>query len=55
MARSGLIGAVYNVRINLGSITDPGWVEARKKELGDMVERGEALERETRTIVESSF
>ena len=55
MARSALIGAVYNVRINLGSITDAAWVEEQKRLLGDMVERGEALERETRDIVEKNF
>ncbi len=55
MARSGLIGAVYNVRINLGSIKDAAWVADRSKSLEAMVARGEALERETRDIVEASF
>ncbi|MCB9831755.1 MAG: glutamate formimidoyltransferase [Planctomycetes bacterium] len=55
MARSGLIGAVYNVRINLGSITDEAWVAERRTSLADLVARGEALERETRDLVEAAF
>ncbi len=55
MARSACLGAIYNVRINLGSIQDKSWVEEQKRSLGDMGEKAEALERTIRDIVEASF
>jgi glutamate formiminotransferase/formiminotetrahydrofolate cyclodeaminase len=55
MARAGLLGAVYNVRINLPSITDEAWVSEQRSTLDDLVREGELLEQQTRERVEASF
>ena len=52
MARAGVLGAVYNVRINLPSIADAAWVASRRTDLEDLVSSAETLEAETRQIVE---
>ncbi len=53
MARSAVLGAVYNVRINLGSITDAAWVKEVEGQLNALVDEAEALEAETREQVEA--
>ncbi|MFT7617137.1 MAG: glutamate formiminotransferase/formiminotetrahydrofolate cyclodeaminase [Planctomycetota bacterium] len=55
MARSACLGAIYNVKINLGSINDQEWINDQKKALGNIGERAEALEKTVRDIVEASF
>lgn len=55
MARSACLGAIYNVKINLGSIDDQQWIEDQKKALGDIGEQAEAIEKKVRDIVEASF
>jgi glutamate formiminotransferase/formiminotetrahydrofolate cyclodeaminase len=55
MGRAGVLGAVYNVQINLGAITDAAWVTQRRAGLDALREEAETLERETREIVEASF
>lgn len=54
LARAGVLGAVDNVRINLGSISDADWVAARRAELSTLVEQAEALEAETRRLVDAA-
>jgi len=55
MARAGVLGAVYNVRINLPSITDAAWVDEQKGRLDALVSEADELERSTREVVEASF
>jgi glutamate formiminotransferase/formiminotetrahydrofolate cyclodeaminase len=55
MARAGVLGAIYNVQINLGSITDAEWVAKRRAGLTELRAECETLERETREIVEAAF
>lgn len=40
MAHAGLVGATWNVLVNLGTITDAHWVSEMRKRIGDL--RGEA-------------
>ena len=51
LARAGVRGAIYNVQINLGSITDSQWVSEIRSQLASMVEECETLEAETRELV----
>jgi glutamate formiminotransferase/formiminotetrahydrofolate cyclodeaminase len=53
MARAGVLGAVYNVRINLPSITDTAWVAEQAGKLDALVSEAEGLEGEVRALVES--
>lgn len=55
LARAALQGAVYNVRINLGEITDAGWKRAMNDRLAALGEEAETLAAETAKIVEESF
>ena len=55
MARSGCIGALYNVLINLGSITDSAWVEETKAKVATMRADCVAKEAEILEIVEAAF
>ena len=55
MARSGLIGAIYNVKINLGSITDEAWVDDIRSRLAAMLSKGEGIEAEVREVVEAEI
>lgn len=43
-AHAGLRGAVYNVRINLGEISDSAWVEDIRSQLGALLEEGRKLD-----------
>ena len=45
------VGPIYNVQINLGSITDSQWVSEIRSQLASMVEECETLEAETRELV----
>jgi len=55
VARAGLIGAAYNVRINLKSIKDQGWgVEIREK-LGGLVSEGETLAKAVEAFMEGKL
>jgi len=55
VARAGLVGAAYNVRINLRSIKDPGWGEEIRERLGTLVEEGERLAREVEQVMEEGL
>lgn len=55
MARAGVLGGVYNVRINLPSITDQAWVDEQAGKLDALLEEADALDVEVRTLVESHF
>lgn len=44
MARAAVLGAIYNVRINLGSIKDQAYVEAVTAEIDKMTEETVAIE-----------
>ncbi len=52
MARSGALGAVYNVLVNLGSIEDSDFVADMRAKVTALKERAEELERKIRDIVE---
>ena len=43
VARAGLMGAAYNVRINLKAIKDEAWGTEIRSRLDEMVKSGEAL------------
>lgn len=49
---SGIIGALYNVRINLNSINDDDFVNKIKKECDDMIKKAEEYKRNTISLVE---
>jgi glutamate formiminotransferase/formiminotetrahydrofolate cyclodeaminase len=55
VARAGLIGAAYNVRINLKSIRDESWGEEILERLKAVVEEGEALAREVEAAMETAL
>ncbi len=55
LARAGVLGAIYNVRINLPSITDAAWVSQQRSQLEALQTEAEALEAETRALLEASF
>jgi glutamate formiminotransferase/formiminotetrahydrofolate cyclodeaminase len=55
VARAGLIGAAYNVRINLQSIKDEDWGTEIRAKLTGLVEEGEGLAREVETFMEKSL
>jgi len=55
VARAGLVGAAYNVRINLKSIKDPGWGASIRERLGTLLEEGEGLAREVERVMEEGL
>jgi glutamate formiminotransferase/formiminotetrahydrofolate cyclodeaminase len=55
MGRAGVLGAVYNVQINLGSIQDEAWVTAQRDQLAALIDEANALERRTGEIVEAAM
>jgi glutamate formiminotransferase/formiminotetrahydrofolate cyclodeaminase len=55
VARAGLIGAAYNVRINLKSIKDEAFRQKTRAQLSGLVEEGEALAQEVETVMEEAL
>ncbi len=55
VARAGLVGAAYNVRINLKSIKDKAWGEGLLEKLHSLLEEGEALAREVEEFMEGAL
>ena len=55
LARAGVRGAVDNVRINLGSIKDGGWVTEQKATLASLCARADELERQVRAVVDAAL
>ncbi len=55
MARVGVLGAVDNVRINLGSINDEQWKEQRTGMLDVMVAEAQTLEDDVRAVVHAKI
>ncbi len=55
VARAGLIGAAYNVRINLKSIKDEAFGQEMRDKLSGLVEAGEALAQEVETVMEQAL
>ena len=55
VARAGLIGAAYNVRINLKSINDEAFGQEMRDRLAGLVEEGEALAQEVETVMEEAL
>jgi glutamate formiminotransferase/formiminotetrahydrofolate cyclodeaminase len=55
VARAGLIGAAYNVRINLKSIKDEAFCQGIRDRLSGTVEEGEALAREVEGVMEEAL
>ena len=55
MGRAGVLGAVDNVRINLGSISDEAWVAEQRSHLGELVSEADRLEREVRGLVDAAL
>ena len=55
MGRAGLHGAVYNVKINLGSITDSSWVADIRSRLGALIDEADRVEKETRQFLDESL
>jgi glutamate formiminotransferase/formiminotetrahydrofolate cyclodeaminase len=53
MAHAGIIGAVYNVRINLCEITDASWADNVHSQLSSMVEMADSGAADIRTLVNS--
>ena len=55
MARAGLMGAAYNVRINLKSIRDPGWAGEVLARLASAAAEGEAFAKEAEEFMEKAL
>jgi glutamate formiminotransferase/formiminotetrahydrofolate cyclodeaminase len=55
LARAGLVGAAYNVRINLKSIEDGDFRSEMTGQLGGLLEEGEALAREVEEIMDEAL
>jgi len=55
VARAGLIGAAYNVRINLKSINDEAFGQEMRDQLSGLVKEGEALAREVEAVMEEAL
>jgi len=55
VARAGLIGAAYNVRINLKSIKDEAFGREMRDRLSGLVEEGEALAKEVEAFMEEAL
>ncbi len=55
VARAGLIGAAYNVRINLKSIDDEAFRSEMRESLGELVEEGEGLAKEVEAVMEKAL
>jgi len=55
MGRAGALGAIDNVRINLGEITDEGWVCERRAALAALAEEADRLEQQTRALVDAAL
>jgi len=55
LARAGLEGSIYNVRINLGEIGDRTWVEQVLAECRQLREAASACADETDRLVEAEF
>lgn len=55
LARAGLEGSIYNVRINLAEVADHAWVEKVNKEVHDLRLQGAALADESAHLVEKQF
>jgi glutamate formiminotransferase/formiminotetrahydrofolate cyclodeaminase len=55
VARAGLMGAAYNVRINLKSIDDEAFGREMMDRLSGLVEEGEALAREVEAVMEAAL
>lgn len=53
LAQAGLLGAAYNVRINLRQLKDPEFAEATRTRLQDLLARGEELAAKVRDRVEA--
>ncbi len=54
-ARAGLVGAAYNVRINLKSISDEAFRREMRDELDELLKIGEGLAREVEAFMEKSL
>jgi formiminotetrahydrofolate cyclodeaminase len=54
-ARAGLVGAGYNVRINLKSISDEAFRKEMREGLHGLLEEGERLAREVEEVMEESL
>lgn len=55
LSRAGVLGAIYNVRINLGSIDDADWVAAQRGQLQALATEAESLEAEVRELIEAAL
>ena len=55
LARAGLEGSIYNVRINLGEVADRDWIEKVLAECREMRLQAAALADETDHLVEAEF
>jgi len=54
-ARTGALGAIMNVKINLGDIEDQGWKQEILSQCASIEREAEATERKVRDIVESKM
>ena len=55
VARAGLVGAAYNVRINLKSIEDEIFCQEMRERLKGVLEEGEDLARDVESIMEDAL
>ena len=55
MGRAGVLGAIYNVKINLPQIKDREWVAEIRSKLADLVEEAGRLERQICDLVEEEI
>jgi glutamate formiminotransferase/formiminotetrahydrofolate cyclodeaminase len=55
MAKAALEGAVYNVKINIGSLHDAQFMELMRSETSELIEKSNVLAMEVKSIVESKI
>lgn len=55
LARAGALGAIDNVAINLPSITESKWVGERRGQLAALRSQAEAIEQQTRALVDRAL
>ncbi len=55
VARAGLVGAAYNVRINLKSIEDERFCQEMRERLKEVLEEGEELARNVESLMEEAL
>jgi glutamate formiminotransferase/formiminotetrahydrofolate cyclodeaminase len=55
MGRAGILGAIYNVKINLGSIRDRDWVTTIEAQLEKMIDEADMIVADVRAFIDDKI